>query len=144
MQVWNLLHAARCKYRRKKSSKNRHLGTSRQFCRAIYSKLRHVSTIGKKLVKRQYVLHMSPQNGERWPTCGWDRSSSLEHPWKFQRVTGFCSVTARHLSTGRQPHFAALKRGRDLYLAGRPSCWALAHISSHNKLYLITSVTLKG
>jgi len=27
-------------------------------CRAISSQLRHVSTIGKKLVKQQYVLHM--------------------------------------------------------------------------------------
>ena len=30
----------------------------------------------------------------------------------------------------RQPNFAALNRGRHLYLAGRPSRWALAHISS--------------
>jgi len=33
-------------------------------------------------------------------------------------------------STGRQPNFAALNRGRHLYSAGRPSRWALAHISS--------------
>ena len=31
-------------------------------------------------------------------------------------------------SSGRQPNFAALNRGRHLYLAGRPSGWALAHI----------------
>ena len=31
---------------------------------------------------------------------------------------------------GRQANFAALKRGRHLYPAGRPSRWALAHISS--------------
>ena len=37
------------------------------------------------------------------------------------------SVTARHSSSGRQPNFAALSRCR-LYLAGRPSRWALAHI----------------
>jgi len=40
------------------------------------------------------------------------------------------SVTARHSSSGRQPNFAALNRGRHLYLAGRLSRWALAHISS--------------
>jgi len=39
-----------------------------------------------------------------------------------------CSVTARHSSSGRQPNFATLNRGRYLYLAGRPSRWALAHI----------------
>jgi len=31
---------------------------------------------------------------------------------------------------GNQPNFAALNRGRHLYSAGRPSRWALAHISS--------------
>jgi len=30
-------------------------------------------------------------------------------------------VTARHSSSGRQPSFAALSRGRHLYSAGRPS-----------------------
>ena len=38
------------------------------------------------------------------------------------------SVTAGHSSSGRQPNFAALSRGRHLYSAGRPSGWALAHI----------------
>jgi len=38
------------------------------------------------------------------------------------------SVTARHLSSGRQPNFSVLSRVRHLYSAGRPSCWALAHI----------------
>jgi len=33
-------------------------------------------------------------------------------------------------SSGRQPNFAALNRGRHLYSAGRPSRWALAHIFS--------------
>jgi len=41
---------------RKKVAKNRHLGTSAQLCRAISSQIRHVSTIGKKLVKQQYLL----------------------------------------------------------------------------------------
>ena len=49
---------------------------------------------------------------------------------KFQRVSRLGTVTARHSSSGRQPNFAALNRGRHLYSAGRPSHWALAHISS--------------
>ena len=40
------------------------------------------------------------------------------------------TVTAWHSSSGRQSNFAALNRGRHLYSAGRPSGWALAHISS--------------
>jgi len=35
-------------------------------------------------------------------------------------------------SSGRQPNFVMLNRGRHLCLAGRPSRWALAHISSYN------------
>ena len=40
----------------KKVAKNRHLGTIAQFRRAISSQLRHVSTIGKKLVEQQCLL----------------------------------------------------------------------------------------
>jgi len=41
-------------------AKNRHLRTIIQLCRAVSSQLRHVSTIGKKLVKQQYLLQVSP------------------------------------------------------------------------------------
>ena len=53
----------------------------------------------------------------------------MRHPCKFQRVSRLDSVTARHSSSGRQPNFPALNRGRHLYSAGWPSRWALAHIS---------------
>ena len=43
---------------RKKVAKNRHLDTIVQLRRAISLQLRHVSTIGKNLVKQQYLLHM--------------------------------------------------------------------------------------
>jgi len=96
MHVWNVLHAARWKYRTQKIAKNRHLGTIAQLCRAISSQLRQISTIGKKLWSSNNVLHMSPQ-GELRPTSGWDRSGCLKHPCKFQRVSRLRSVTARHL-----------------------------------------------
>jgi len=73
---------------------------------------------------------MSPEYGELRLTSGWDRFVSLRHPCKIQRVSRLDSVTARHCSSGHQPNFAALNRGRHLYSAGRPSRWALAHISS--------------
>jgi len=66
----------------------------------ISSQLRHISTIGKKLVQQQYFLHMSPQYGELQPTSGWDRSGSLRHPCKFQQVSRLGSVTAWHLVVG--------------------------------------------
>jgi len=42
---------------RKKITKSRHLGTIPKLCPAISLQLRHVSTIGKNLVKQQYLLH---------------------------------------------------------------------------------------
>jgi len=42
-----------------KSRQKRHLGTIAQLCQAIYSQIRHVSTIGKKPLKQQCVLHTS-------------------------------------------------------------------------------------
>ena len=93
------------------------LGTIAQLCRAISSQLRHVSTIGKKFVKHHYLPHMSSQYGELWPTSGWDPLASLGHP--RQLVSRLGSVTARHSSSGRQPNFAALNRGRHLHSAGR-------------------------
>ena len=41
-----------------------HLGTIAQLCQAISSELTHVLTIGKKIVKQQYLPYMSPQYGE--------------------------------------------------------------------------------
>jgi len=52
---------------RKMSPKNRHLGTIAQLCRAIASQIRHLSTIGKKLVNQQYLFHMSSQYGKLGP-----------------------------------------------------------------------------
>ena len=60
--------------------------------------------------------------------------------WGILRIsTGFASWqrTARYSSSGRQPNFAALNRGRHLYSAGRPSCWALAHILLSSEPLLI-------
>jgi len=112
---------------RKNYAKNRHLSTIAQLCRAISSQLRHVLTIGKK-IKQQYLVQMSLQYGELRPTNGCDRLAGLGHPIIFQRVSHLGSVTARQSSSGRQPNFAALNRGRHLCSAGLPSRWALAHI----------------
>jgi len=74
------------------------------------------------------ISSIRPQYGKLQPTNGWDRFGYLGHPTKCQPVLRLGSVTARHSSSRRQPNFAALNRGRHLYLAGRPSRWVLAHI----------------
>jgi len=53
----------------------------------------------------------------------------------LQILTGFASWQRYCNSSGRESNFAALNRGCHLYSAGRPSRWALAHISS-NLMYI--------
>ena len=86
--------------------KNRHLGTITQLCRSVSSQLRHVSTVGKKHVKQQYLFHMFPQYGELRPTSGWDRLAGYRHPSKFQRLSRVAFVTAATSVNGSQPNFA--------------------------------------
>jgi len=68
MQDWNLLHAARWKYRTQKRQKNRHLGTIAQLCRAISSQLKHISIIGKNVLSSNHnMVHFSPLAAEIGP-----------------------------------------------------------------------------
>ena len=100
MQVWNLLQAARWKHRTQKSrqkSPSAHHRTT--FSGYIFATKACIDN-RKKRVKQQYVLHMSPQYGERRPTSGWDRLTSLGYPCKFPRPSLLGSVTARHLVVG--------------------------------------------
>jgi len=101
----------------------------------------------KKLVKQPYLPHMSSQYDEFRPTSGWDPFGSLGHPSKFQRVSCLGSITARHSSSGRQPNFVALNRGRHLYsalgraaitlgIAPHSSCWYFSHYFFHIYIFL--------
>jgi len=104
MHVWNVLHAARWKKWRKNDAKNRHLGAIAQLCRAVSLHLSHVLTIGKKLVKPQYLLHRSPQYGELQPTSGWERLASLGRPSKSQRLSRLGFITTATITLGIGPH----------------------------------------
>ena len=108
MQVWNALHAARCKYRTQKIAKNSHRGTIAQLCRAISSQLRHNRK--RNLLNSNVSPTRTSQYGELRPTSGWDLLASLRHPCKFQRVSRLGSVNARHSSSGRQ---AKLRRSTE-------------------------------
>jgi len=107
---------------RKNGAKNRHLGTIAQLCRAISSQLRHVSTIGKKLVKQQYLLHMTLQYGELRHTSDWDRFVSLGRPSKFRRGftswLRYCSDVAQRKPTKLCTMFGRLLRGYTIYMFG--------------------------
>jgi len=90
----------------KKSPKIRHLHTIAQLCQTISSQLWHVLTIGKKLVKQQYLLHMSLQYGALWLTNVQDLLASLGHPSKFQQLSRLGFVTAPTSLNKGQPNFA--------------------------------------
>jgi len=110
----------------KRSPKIRHLRTIIQLYQAISSQLRHVSTIGKKLVKQQY-LPTWPYNMVNFGPLATETGSLVwGTPANFNgfRWQHYCTAS----SSGRQPNFAALNRERHLYSTGRPSCWALTHI----------------
>jgi len=113
----------------KNSPKNRHLDSIAQLCRAIFSQLRHVSTIRKKNMLSSNISSTCPHNMVNFGPLAAEIGPvvwTLGHPCKFQRISlsHLGSVTARHSSSGRQPNFAELNRGRHLYSAGRPSRWA--------------------
>ena len=81
--VWNVLRAARWKYRTqkiaKKSPSEHHPTTLSGYIFATKACIDN----RKKLVKQQYVLHMSPKYGELRPTSGWDLSLLWGTPGNF-------------------------------------------------------------
>ena len=112
----------------KNSPKIGRLCTIAQICRAISPQLTHVSTIGKKLVKEQY-LPTCPHNMVNFGILTAEIGSGVwGTPADFNGFRVLAALLHGTLVSGRQPNFAALNRRRHLYSAGRPSRWALAHI----------------
>jgi len=113
----------------KNDSKNRHLGTIPQLCRAISLQLRHVSTIGKNLLSSN-ISSTCPHNMVNFSLL------AAEIDWRVWRTpvtfNGFRVLAA--LLRGSQVVSVSqtlrrwTDRGRHLCSAGRPSGWALAHI----------------
>jgi len=75
---------------RKKSPKNRRLGTIAQFCRAISSHLRHVSTIRKKLVK-QHISSTCPHNMVNFSLLS---AEICWQVWDTPNFNSFCVLAA--------------------------------------------------
>jgi len=140
MQVWNVRHAARWKYRTKKWRK-KYLRTIAQLCRAISSQLGHVSTIGKKLLSSNIFLTCAYNIVNFGPLAAEIVSLVRGTPANFNWFPVLAALL--HSQT------AALNRGCHQYTAGRPSRWALAHISSFilflsSFFYFFSSPNLSG
>jgi len=131
-----VLHAARWKYR---TQKNRHFGTIGQLYRAASSQLRHVSTIGKNLLNTD-TSSTCPHNmvnfGLLTAEIHWRVWGT---PANFNGFRVLAALLHGTLVVGVS-QTAALNRGRHLYLAGRPSRWALAHILVFLVFYLIMKI----
>jgi len=110
---------------RKKSPKNRHLGTITQLRRAISSQPRHISTIGKTLSSSNMSSRCPPQYGELQ-----QRLRSIRYfgvPQLISTASRLGSVTARQ-SSSASATLVGVEQRCHLCSAGRPSGWALAHI----------------
>jgi len=83
----------------------------------------------KKIVKQQYLPHMSSQYGELSPLAAEICWRVWGTPANFNEFRILAALLHSILVVGIS-QTAALNRGRHLYSAGQPSRWALAHISS--------------
>ena len=114
---------------RKKVAKNRHLGTIAQLRRATSSQLIHVSTIGKKLLSS----NISSRCLHNMVNFGLLAAEIVSLVWgtpaNFNGFRVLAALLYGTLVVGVS-QTAAFNRGRHLYSTGRPSGWALAHISS--------------
>jgi len=124
MQVWNVLLAARWKYRTQKWRKKSPSGHHRTTLSGYIFTTKACIDNRKKLIKQQYLLHMTHNMVNFGPLV----AEIVSEVWSTPAIFNGFRILA--CSSGRQPNFAALNRGRHLYSAGQPSSWALAHISS--------------
>jgi len=106
-----------------------------QLCRAVSSQLRHGQS--EKLVKQQYLLHMFAHYGElRFRLVAEIGSGVWGTPANFNGFRVLPSLLQRRRSPEANqtlhdvwPSACAVT----LHIAGRPSRWASAHISSYGR-----------
>jgi len=135
MQVWNVLHAAHWKYR---TQEIRHLGTIAQLCRAVSATKACIDN-RKKLVKQQYLLHISSQYGELGPLAAEIGSGVWGTPAHFNgfRLLALLLQWHRSLETNQTLHTVWLSLGllNYRYIFGG-SCPVTEFCSVQNSLYV--------
>jgi len=103
----------------------------------------HASTTGKKLLSSN-TSATRPYNMVKFgPPASEIGSLVWVTPVNFNGFRVLAAFSARHSSSGRQPNFAALNRGRRLYSAGRSSRWTLAHILVNGAAVIETTATAR-
>jgi len=105
MHVWNVPHVAHWKYRMQKLRKKWPSAHHYTTLSGYISTTKACIDNWKKVVKQQYLPHMSSQYGER-PCNSWDWLASLGHPSKFQRASCLGFITAPMSFNRGQPNSA--------------------------------------
>ena len=128
MQVWNVLRAARWKYRMQKVAKKSPSGHHPTTLSGNIFTTKACIDNRKKLVKQQYLLHRYNMVNFG-PLAAEIVSLVWGTPANFNGFRVLAALLHGTLVVGVS-QTAALNRRHHLCLAGRPSRWALAHISS--------------
>jgi len=123
MQVWNVLHAACWKYRTQKwCKKSPYVHHRTTLSGYIFATEAHIDNWKKNLLS----CNISPTCSYNMVNFGPLAADIASLVWGTPtNFNGF-----RVLAALLHSQTAALNRGRRLYSTGRPSRWALAHISS--------------
>ena len=130
MQVWKVLHAARCKCRTQKSRQKSPSGHHPTTLSAYIFATKACIDNPKKNLLSSNISSTCPHNMVNLrPTSGWDRFVSLGTLGNFNGFRVWAALLHGTVVVGVS-QTAAFNRGRHLYSAGRPSRWALAHIST--------------
>jgi len=127
-----VLHAARCKCRtqkgRQKSPSGHHCTTLSAY---IFATKACIDNRKKNLLSSN-ISSTCPHNMVNFgPLAAEILSLAWGTPGTFNGFRVLAALLHGTLVVGVS-HTAALNRGRHLYSAGRPSRWALAHLSSFN------------
>jgi len=118
---------------RKEVAKNRHLGTVSQLCWAMSSYLRHVSTIGKKLLSSNMFSRCSHNTVNFGPLAAEIGLGVWGTPTNFNGFRVLAALLHGTPAVGSAKLCGIQQRAPPI-ITKRPSRWALAHI-------LVDSVT---
>jgi len=130
MQVCNVLLAARCKYRTQKSRQKSPFGHHPTTLSGYIFATKACIDNRKKNLSSSNISSTCPHNMVNFgPLAAEIVSSVWGTPGNFNGFRVLAALLHGTLVVGVS-QTAALNRGRHLYSAGRPSRWALAHISS--------------
>ena len=130
-----MLHAARWKCRNQKSRQKRQSSPCAHHHKTlsgyIFATKARIDNRKKNLLSTN-VSSTRPHNMVNFGPLVAEIEAPLQISMGFASWQHYCMAS----SSGRQPNFVAMNRGRHLCSVGRPSRWALAHILVENCFWI--------